>query len=560
MNDPEPRGTGLAWAAGALDAVPLPAAEDDLLKAIMQLTSTLDVDGVCDAVLRGVESVFGAASSWIMLHDPGDNMLRTRMFRGRGADVYGDVALPADRGVAGLAFTRREIQFVPDATTDDRWFDAGRVQGSGLRSVFVLPLMAGEDPIGVLGMDSPHFGVHHAPGARDVKRFQVLAAQAATGIANARRYQSSQQDRARLRALLRQRRALRQHVVELRGQVRDAYAFGDIVGESAAMRAVLAEVAQVAASDVTVLILGETGTGKELLTRALHEESRRRSHPFVPVNCAALPENLVESELFGHERGSFTGAHARKPGRFELAHRGTLFLDEIGDLPLAAQGTLLRVLQDGEVHRVGSTHPVKVDVRLVAATNQDLPARVAERAFREDLYYRLSVFPIRVPPLRDRLEDVPLLASHMVSRFARRIGKPVRGIAGEALERLLAYSWPGNVRELQNVLERAVILTAGEAVTADAIRIEPAVAGVQGAGASARAPGPAGGARPEPATLAAAERNAIVAALRAAAGRVSGDGGAAALLGLKPTTLHAKMKKLGVRRADALDRQIVHHP
>jgi transcriptional regulator with GAF, ATPase, and Fis domain len=269
VHDPEPPESAQAWAAGALDAVPLPGGEDDLLKAIMQLTSTLDVDGVCEAALSGVESVCGATSSWIMLHDPGANVLRTRMFRGRGADVYGDVELPADRGVAGLVFTRREIQFVPDAATDDRWFDAGRVQGSGLRSVFVLPLMGGQDPIGVLGVESPHFGVHRAPAALDVKRLQVLAAQAANGIANARRYQTSQQDRARLRALLRQRRALRQHVVELREQVRDAYAFGDIVGHSALMRTLLGEIAQVAASDVTVLILGETGTGAAAATTSV---------------------------------------------------------------------------------------------------------------------------------------------------------------------------------------------------------------------------------------------------------------------------------------------------
>jgi formate hydrogenlyase transcriptional activator len=314
---------------------------------------------------------------------------------------------------------------------------------------------------------------------------------------------------------------------------------------------VLAEIEQVAASDVTVLILGETGTGKELLARALHERSRRAARSFVPVNCAAMPETLIESEMFGHERGAFTGAHIRKLGRFELAHRGTLFLDEIGDLPASAQAKLLRVLQDGEVYRVGSTQPTTVDVRLVAATNKDLGARVVERAFRDDLFYRLSVFPIRVPPLRERPEDVPVLARHLALQCARRLGKRIEGIEQMAVDALAAYSWPGNVRELQNVIERAVILTLGPVLTAEAIQLDRAHAPTVLAAPPPTA-SPESEDRPQGATLADAERVAIVHALRRAEGRVSGRGGAAALLGLKPTTLHAKMKKLGVRRADAM--------
>ena len=546
-----------SWTYGDIASLPPPSSvEDHVLVALRRLTSTLDVQGVCEAVLNGFENAFGATSSWIMLHDSAENVLRTTLFRGRGADAYRAVVIPADCGIAGLVFTRREIQFVADVTLEHRWFNPERVRASGLRSVFVLPLIAGEKTIGILGLDSPQFGPEHAPTPLDVKRVEVFAAQAAIGLVNARLYQSSQQDRARLRALLRERRTLRQQVLELRDEVRDARSFGPIVGESAAIRQVLAELEQVAASDVTVLLLGETGTGKELLARALHDRSGRAGCAFVPVNCAALPENLVESELFGHERGAFTGAHIRKPGRFELAHRGTLFLDEIGDLPANAQAKLLRVLQDGEVNRVGSTQSAKVDVRVVAATNQNLAARVSERAFREDLFYRLSVFPIRVPPLRERAEDIPLLARHLAAQCARRIGRRVTGITEDAIDRLTSYTWPGNVRELQNVIERAVILAANGIVTADIIRLDNIHAPVTAAATSGAVPeivvpsDSSKSARPN--TLAEAERVAIIQALRQAEGRVSGPEGAAALLGLKPTTLHAKMNKLGVRRGDAL--------
>jgi transcriptional regulator with GAF, ATPase, and Fis domain len=259
--------------------------------------------------------------------------------------------------------------------------------------------------------------------------------------------------------------------------------------------------------------------------------------------------------MFGHERGSFTGAHARKVGRFELAHKGTLFLDEIADLPLNAQAKLLRVLQDGEVHRVGSTQPVKVDVRVVAATNQDLSARVTERRFRDDLFYRLSVFPIQIPPLRDRTEDIPLLAAHLAGECAKRTGKPMKGIAQDALAALTSYPWPGNVRELQNVIERAVILAADGLITADQISLnriaQPTLSEpISAADSGGQSPPPAR--ETSPSTLADAERVAIIRALRQAEGRVSGPSGAADILGLKPTTLHAKMKKLGVRRRDAL--------
>lgn len=546
------RAENRSWPYTDVSSLPVPASvEDHMLLALRRLTSSLDVEQVCVAVLSGVEQVFGATSSWIMLHDTAVNALRTALFRGRGTDVYRDLQIPVDEGIAGRVFTNREIQFVANVTDETRWYNPERIRGSGLQSVLLVPLIAGTTTLGVLGLDSPRFGPGHPPGLTDVKRLEIFAAQAAVGLVNARLYTASQQDRARLRELLQERRSLRRQVMELRDEVRDAYSFGPIIGESATMRAALAELEEVARCDVTVLLLGETGTGKELLARAAHERSRRAQRPFVPVNCAALPENLVESEMFGHERGAFTGAHTRKPGRFELAHRGTLFLDEIGDLPLHAQAKLLRVLQDGEVHRVGGTQPVKVDVRIIGATHQDLASRVADGAFRSDLYYRLSVFPIRVPPLRDRPGDVVLLARHLLVHRARRLGKRITGITEDALRVLSAYHWPGNVRELQNVIERALILCRDDVVNESAIRLGEAAAGPVPAPAGAAAPLP--GARDgPPVTLAEAERAVIIRALRHSSGRVSGPSGAAALLGLKPTTLHAKMKRLGVRRDEAL--------
>ena len=545
-----------SWSYGQVSALTLAEGiEEHLLMALRRLTETLDVQGVCEAVLGGVENVFGASSSWIMLHDPATNMLRTALFRGRGADVYDSLEIPADRGMPGAVFSSGNIEFVADVMREDRWFDPARVRASGLRTVILLPLLVGSRRIGVLGADCPHFGVDRAPTEVEVKRLEIFAAQAAIGLMNARLYHSSQQDRNRLRTLLNERKTLQQEVLTLRDEVRTAYSLGRIVGDSEGMRSVLTEVERVAASDVTVLFLGETGTGKELLARALHERSERGRRPFVPVNCAALPENLVESEMFGYERGAFTGAHIRKPGRFELADRGTLFLDEIGDLPLNAQAKLLRVLQDGEVYRIGSTKAVKVDVRLVAATNHDLATAVKEGKFREDLFYRLSVFPIRIPPLRERIEDIPALANHLALHCARRIGKRITGIGPGVLEALTSYEWPGNVRELQNVIERSVILAVPPLITSDAIRLEsmPLLSTHADNTVKELESGASdGGRHPSAVTLADAERQAIIDALRRAEGRISGTAGAAALLGLKPTTLHAKMKKLHVRRGDAL--------
>jgi DNA-binding NtrC family response regulator len=310
--------------------------------------------------------------------------------------------------------------------------------------------------------------------------------------------------------------------------------FAEIVGTSAALRGVLKQVEVVAPTESTVLILGETGTGKELIARAIHTTSSRSSRPFVKLNCAAIPSGLLESELFGHEKGAFTGAVAQRIGRFELADGGTLFLDEVGDIPLELQSKLLRVLQEQEFERLGSTRTLRVDVRLVAATNRDLARMVGDRQFREDLYFRLNVFPIRIPPLRERAGDIPLLARHYVETYAQRMNKRIETIPEEAMAALCRHTWPGNIRELQNFIERAVIMTPGSAlqIQSNDLQQHRPIASTMMAN-----------------TLEEMERERILQVLRETGAVIGGPQGAAARLGLKRTTLLSKMQKLGISRS-----------
>jgi len=333
----------------------------------------------------------------------------------------------------------------------------------------------------------------------------------------------------------------------LREELRALGAFAPILGSSPALLSTLREMESVAATDTTVLLLGETGTGKELFARALHASSPRAQKPMIKVNCGAMPANLIESELFGHEKGAFTGATSRREGRFALAHAGTLFLDEIGELPLELQPKLLRVLQEGEFEPVGSSRTLKVDVRVVAATNRDLAARVREGAFREDLYYRLNVFPIRIPALRERGNDIAELAQAFVDRFARRFGRRLAPLSDSTLARLAAYAWPGNVRELANVLERGVIISKGGSFDIDRALIDTL---------PRDSPTPP----PAPATstrilsvreLEDLERANIVRALEASGWKVAGGQGAAALLGMNPSTLNSRMRALAITRPAA---------
>jgi formate hydrogenlyase transcriptional activator len=322
----------------------------------------------------------------------------------------------------------------------------------------------------------------------------------------------------------------------LEDEIRTVFNFDEIIGESTGLKGALTQVETVAPTDATVLILGETGTGKELIARAIHRLSQRSKSPMVKINCSAIPTGLLESELFGHEKGAFTGAISQKIGRLELANKGTIFLDEVGDIPLELQPKLLRVLQESEFERLGSTRTIRVDVRLIAATNQNLAQMVADNKFRSDLYYRLRVFPILVPPLRERKEDIPLLLHYFTQKYARQMGRKIKKIPESAMAALCNWHWPGNIREMENFIERAVILSRGPVLNVPIEELkEPAK--------------PSFGVDE---TLQSTEREYILRILRETGGVISGPHGAASKLGLKRTTLQGKMRKLGISRQDIL--------
>ncbi len=342
-------------------------------------------------------------------------------------------------------------------------------------------------------------------------------------------------ERKRAEEALRQKEKLTEEKLYLEEELRTAYNFDEIIGESPGLKRVLKQVETVAPTDATALILGETGTGKELVARAIHYLSSRRERTFVKLNCAAIPSGLLESELFGHERGAFTGAISRKIGRLELAHQGTLFLDEVGDIPLELQPKLLRALQEKEFERLGSTRTIPVDVRLIAATNRNLAQMMEDREFRSDLYYRLRVFPITVPPLRERPGDIPILVRYFTQKHAHRMRKQIETIPGETMDALSRWNWPGNVRELENLIERGVILSQGSVLHLPLTELQLPV----------EAPTTTSD------TLAAQERDHIIRVLRETKGVIGGPHGAAVRLGLKRTTLGSKMEKLGITRKDS---------
>lgn len=411
-----------------------------------------------------------------------------------------------------VCWQKADLQQFHSATAD-------QLIAEGVKSGCCVPLMLPDRVLGTLNVGSTR---PSAFSAADADLLTQVGGQMAIALDNALAYQE----------ITELKEKLEKENVYLREEIRTEANFEDIVGESRGLKHVLQQLEIVAPTDSTVLVLGETGTGKELIARALHQLSTRNDRAFVKINCAAIPTGLLESELFGHEKGAFTGAIAQKVGRFELAHRGTLFLDEIGEVPLELQSKMLRVLQEQEFERLGGTRTIRVDVRLVAATNRDLMTMVEAGEFRSDLYYRLNVFPITVPPLRERQEDIPILVRYFAQRYANRMKKLIEIIPAKTMERLTGYPWPGNIRELENLIERAVILSQGSELAVPLLDLK---AGLQRGTQSM-------------ATLEGAERDHILRALQDTKWVIGGASGTAIRLGMKRTTLISKMKKLGISR------------
>ncbi len=466
-------------------------------------------------------------------------------------EIARDIFVPIEGSPAGEVWLTQQPLIIEDMATETRWSEfLNQVREFGVFSTCELPLTTARRKLGALVFASR---TPNAFSEHDAEFLQLVANQVAVAIENALAFSEIEQLRDQLT----------HELAYLEDEVRSDHNFGEIVGENLALRQVLKNVETVAATESTVLICGETGTGKELIARALHERSPRRGRTFIKLNCAAIPTGLLESELFGHEKGAFTGAVNRKVGRFELADGGTLFLDEIGDIPAELQPKLLRVLQEQEFERLGGTKTIRVNVRLISATHHDLPAMVAQGRFRRDLFYRLNVFPIVLPPLRERLDDIPRLVRYFTQMFASRMGKRIESIPAKTLDHLTHYAWPGNIRELQNVIERAVILSPGTTlqVPLGELMLAPAnTSSIDSATSSRRICAPraesvayreSATAEDDQLTLAAAEREHILGALLRTDWVVGGERGAASVLGLKRTTLQKKMKKLGIERPTA---------
>jgi formate hydrogenlyase transcriptional activator len=485
----------------------------------------------------------------LVLHDTATDTMRLHVLKTSEPVPPGTVILlPTEEDPAGLVWQTQQPLITSRADELRRWPRLLEiVQRYGVQSYIWLPLTTARRRLGTLNFTSKQVGAYDAA---DLDFLQHVANQVAVAVENALAFEE-------LTALKDQ---LAQEKAYLAEEIRTEK-FQGMVAVSGALREVLKNVKTVAPTDATVFICGETGTGKERIARALHDLSPRRERTFVKLNCAAIPTGLLESELFGHEKGAFTGAIGHKIGRFELAHKGTLFLDEVGDIPLELQPKLLSVLQEQEFERLGSTKTVKVDVRLVAATNRDLAQMVAEGRFRNDLYYRLNVFPIVLPPLRERPDGIPALVRHFTQQFARRLGKRIENIPAVTMDALVHYTWPGNVRELQNVIERAVILSPGPTlqvclsdleIRGQRSEIRDHRSEIGGQKEDSEDISQTSDLRPPTSgrTLADAEREHILRTLRETGWVVGGPKGAAARLGMKRGTLQNRMKKLGISRPE----------
>src|SRR5271169_155970 len=517
------------------------ARERDRLQVLLDvnnvLVSTRELRELFRGIVSSLEKVIHHDYTSLALRDSASGLLKIHALDFSSSPALFDleITVPLDTSPSGICFTTAQPLLARGAEIDRFPNEIiRRLRAEGVQTICCVPLITQGRTFGTLNLASRR---EDAFPHQDVELLLQVAAQIAIAVENALAFKQ-------IDAL---KDKLAEEKLYLEEEIRSEFNFEEIIGDSPALKRALAQVEVVAPAGTAVLITGETGTGKELIARAIHNLSPRRERTFVKINCAAIPSGLLESELFGHERGAFTGALAQKIGRFELADRGTLFLDEVADLPLELQPKLLRVLQEQEFERLGSNHTQRVDVRIVAATNGDLAKLVAERAFRSDLYYRLNVFPIHIPALRERPEDVPLLVRYFVQKFSRRLNKSVAYVPADAMDALAGYSWPGNIRELENFIERAVLLSPGKElrVTISELKSVTATADPSSSLASPNFPS-----LPVSAisTLEEAERQHILRALRQTQWRIAGPKGAANVLGMKRTTLQARMRKLGIRR------------
>jgi formate hydrogenlyase transcriptional activator len=522
------------------------ARERDRLQVLLEINNVLVTTRELPELFRGIvstiERVIQLDYTSLALLDPSTGLLKIFAldFPGRQQLIKQEVIIPRDASPAGHAIATGKPLLARGAELDRYPSEIVRtLRAEGLQTICCIPLLNHGHTFGTLNLSSRRID---AFTPSDVELLQQVGSQIAIAVENALAFKEID--------VLKDK--LAEEKLYLEEEIRTEFNFEEIIGDSPLLKAALAQIELVAPATTTALILGETGTGKELIARAIHNLSPRRERTFVKVNCAAIPSGLLESELFGHERGAFTGAISQKIGRFELADRGTLFLDEVGDLPLELQPKLLRVLQEQEFERLGSNRTQRVDVRVVAATNQDLAKLVADRAFRSDLYYRLNVFPITIPALRERPEDVALLVRYFVQKFSRRLNKTVEYVPAQAMDALVHYAWPGNVRELENLIERAVILSPGKELRVPVSELKSVITAAAAESGSETNLSDSNasaifGSRAV-ITLEEAERQHILRALRQTEWRIAGPHGAATLLGMKRTTLQARLRKLNIRR------------